>query len=207
MNTPTPTRMLQPAGVGVFNQVHTAKWATLTFAAGAIPTVTDFFQKAPSGDLTRDNYDQGGILVTSGKTFVIHALSIGLIAATASTFSDIDTFIQRCALMITTQNKEVGMFPLVLIPQGGGAFAGSSQLAVTPATAPGAQSSLGVSNGIQVRKLLQLKEPLMIQPQQSFKISILGTSQGAPAGFPAATLTGALDVRVALEGIESRPAA
>lgn len=206
MNTPTPTRMLQPAAVGVFNDIHTTKCATKTFAAAAIPALTDFFQSAPSGDLTRDNYDQGGILITSGKTFTLYALALAVIPSTAATFSDIDTFLQRCTLVLTSQNKEIGVFPLIHIPAGGGAYAASSQLAVTAAAAPGAQISLGVTNGLPIRKLLELKQPLIIQSQQSFKVSILGPNS-VPAGFPAATLAGALDVRIALEGIENRPAA
>jgi len=203
---PTPTRQFQPAGVGVFNQVHSSKWATKTFAAGAIPSTTDFFLSAPSGDLTRDNYDQGGILVTSGKTFTIYGLAVNFIEATASTFADIDTFINRCSVQITSQNKEIGLFPLVLIPSGGGTSALSGQVSVTSAASPGATSPLAVTNGIPVRKLLNLEVPLEIQSQQSFKVTILGPAS-VPAGFPAATLVGALDVRVVLEGIETRPAA
>jgi len=102
---------------------------------------------------------------------------------------------------IVTASKEFGVFPLLDLPQGGGVCALSGQVSVTAAASPGAFSANALTNGHPLRKKFALKNPLVIQANQSFYMELLGPTTTAQ------TLTGIMQVRLELEGVEVRPAA
>lgn len=198
----TPTRLFQPAGVGVMQQIHDFKYATRTLAAAAVPTSTNYFGAAPSSDLTQDRYDQSNTLVTSGKKFTIFQIGFHLWKATAdANIADLEKIIDNCAIRIVTGSKEFGVYPIIDLPAGGGMCIQGGNIAVTPAAAPGGVTSLGVINGHPLRKRLALKCPLEIQSNQAFFCELL-----APSGTAAITLTSATITRLELEGVEERPA-
>lgn len=200
-NPITPTRMFQGGGAGVMQDIHDFKFATRTIAAGVIPSSTNFFGAAPSSDPTIDRYDQSGTLVSSGKNFTIYQIGLVVIAGAAAVLTDLEKLINFCSLRIYSSAKEYGIFPLVNLPAGGGLSINSGQVSVTAAASPGALSTIGATNGHPLRKKFALKNPLMVQSNQAFYCEVLGpvtTTQ---------TLTGALILRLELEGVENRPAA
>ncbi len=199
--TPTPTRMFQPTGFGQNQDLHDMKWATRALAAGAIPATTNFFGAAPSSDLTVDRYEQPNTLVSSAKTYTIYGLFVQLFIGAAGTLSDLEKVINYTALQIITAQKEYGVFPVSLLPAGGGLLVQSGQIAVTPAATPGAQSPVGALNGTPDRRAcFKFANPLIIQANQGFACNLIGPTATAQ------TLTGIVNVRVVLDGVEQRTA-
>lgn len=198
---PTATRMFQPTGLGQNQKIHDMKWATRTIPAGVIPTTTNFFGAAPSPDPTVDRYEQGNTLVSSAKIFTIYGLFAQIYAGAAATLSDFEKLISFCAIRIVTAQKEYGVFPISLVPAGGGLLVQSGQIAVTPAATPGAQSPTAALNGQPGRNAaFTFANPLEIQANQPYYMELLG-----PTVNPQ-TLTGALVVRFVLDGVEQRTA-
>lgn len=198
---PTPTRIFQPASVGVMQSIHDVKYATRTIAAGVIPAQTNFFGAAPSADATVDRYDQGNTLVSSGKIFTIRQIGLVLIAGAAAVLTDFEKIINYCALRIVASSKEFGVIPVINLPAGGGLNALGGQVAVTPAASPGAFSVVGTGNGHPMRKRFALQCPLELQANQAFYCELI-----APTATTQ-TLAGAIICRLELEGVEQRPAA
>lgn len=200
----TPTRAFQPSGVGLLQQIHDFKFATRALAAAVMPNVTDFFSAPPVADPTQDRYDQGGTLVSSGKSFIIYAMSFEVFKLVDDVnVVDLVQIINKCFIRLTTAAKEFGTYPVKDLPAGGGLFAGSSQISLTPLAAVGSMNSttLGCLNGHPLRRKFAFKNPLEIQSNQQFKAELL-----APAGALAITLLSATTCRLELEGLESRPA-
>ena len=199
--SPTATRQYQNVGTGNSQNIHDMKWATRSLAAGAIPATTNFFGAAPSSDLTVDRYEQGNTLVSSAKIYTIYGVFVQVYAGAAAIFSDFEKLISYCALRIVTAQKEYGIFPVSLLPAGGGIFAQGGNISVTPAAAPGGLSVSALLNGQPGRNAcFTLANPLIIQANQSFYAELLGPTATAQ------TLTGALNVRVVLDGVEQRVA-
>lgn len=199
--SPTPTRMYQPTGIGQNQKIHDMKWATRTIAAGVIPTTTNFFGASPSSDPTVDRYEQGNTLVSSAKIFTIYGLFAQLLPGAAAVLADFEKIINFCAVRIVTAQKEYGVFPLSLLPAGGGLVIQSGQVAITPAAVPGAQSIVGALNGQPGRNAaFTFANPLEIQANQPYYMELIGPTATAQ------TLTGAIQVRFVLDGVEQRTA-
>jgi hypothetical protein len=199
------TRQFQPMGLGNVQTIHDIRWATRAFAAGVIAATTNFFGAAPNPDLSVDRYESGNNLVGSGNIYTIYQIGVQLQAGAAATFADLESIINLCSIRLVTNSKEYGVFPIYMLPQGGGIFA-PSQVAVTPAAAPGgAAATPGLQNGVPDRRaMFRLAVPLDIQANQSFYAEML-----APSGagiVPAVTLTGAVRVRLLLDGQLQRTA-
>lgn len=200
--SPTATRQFQNVGIGNNQKIHDMKWATRSLAAGVIPTTLNFFGAAPSSDLTVDRYEQGNTLVSSAKTYTIYGLFLQVFAGAAAVLGDFEKLIQFTAIRLVTAQKEYGIFPTSLIPAGGGLYVQGGNISVTPAAAPGGLSVAGLQNGHPGRNAaFTLANPLIIQANQSFYAELLG-----PTTTPQ-TLTGALIIRLVLDGIEQRAAA
>lgn len=198
---PTPTRMYQPTGIGQNQIIHDMKWATRTIAAGVIPTTTNFFGAAPSSDLTVDRYEQPNTLVSSAKIYTIYGMFVQVYAGAAAVLQDLEKLCSWTAIRLVTAQKEYGIFPVSLLPAGGGLTVQSGQIAVTPAAPPGGQSVTAALNGTPARNAaFTFANPLIIQANQSFYTELLG-----PTVTPQ-TLTGAVIVRVVLDGVEQRAA-
>lgn len=197
----TPTRVYQPAGVGLLQTIHDFKFATRTLAAAAVPAVTNFFGAAPNADPTLDRYDQSGTLVSSGKKFTIFQMALHIWKNTVDVnLGDFQLLIDNCFIRLVTNSKEFGLYPVVSLPVGGGLCIQSGQVAVTPVAAPGAFSTLGATNGHPLRKRFALKHPLEVQSNQSFYAELV-----APQATPI-TMTSITRLRLELEGVEERTA-
>ncbi len=195
----TKTRAFQPTGIGDFQDIHDMKWATRTIAAGVIPTTNNFFSAAPSADPTVDRYEQGNTLVTSGKIYTIFGLFLQVYGGAGALLSDLEKLVSWCTLRIVTASKEFGMFPVSMVPAGGGIYVQGGNIAVTPAAAPGGQSITGSLNGMPGRNAcLTLANPLEIQANQNFYCELIGPT------VTAQTLAGAVICRIILDGVESR---
>lgn len=202
----TPTRAFQPSGIGLDQAIHDTRYATLSIAAGAIPAVTRFFSGAPSSDPCSDRYEQGNTLFSSGNEFTIVGIGAQLASTAASCLTDMEMLIDYCALRLVTAQKEYGVFPLYMLPQGGGLQAFGGQVAVTPAAAPGGLSFVGATNGMPTRSaMFTLACPLIIQANQAFYAELLGPS--GSGAFAVQTLTAAVKVRIVLDGVVKRTAA
>ena len=198
---PTPTRMFQPTGIGQNQRIHDMKWATRTIAAGVIPTTTNFFGSAPSSDPTVDRYEQGNTLVSSAKIYTIYGLFVQIYAGAAAVLTDFEKLISFCCCRIVTAQKEYGVFPISLLPAGGGLLVQSGQVAVTPAATPGALSIIAALNGQPGRNAaFTFANPLEIQANQPYYMELVGPTATTQ------TLTGALQVRFVLDGVEQRTA-
>lgn len=202
----TPTRAFDPTGVGTFQAIHDTKFATRSIAAGVMPLTTNFFSAPASADPTVDRYEQGNTLVSSAKTFTIFGIGVQLMIGAAGVLTDLDQVSKYCALRIVTAQKEYGVIPLYMLPQGGGLAIQSNQVSVTPVAAPGAFSTVGVTHGMPARQsMFNLAFPLEIQANQMFYCEVL-----APSGLgilAALTNAGAVQIRVVLDGVEKRTAA
>lgn len=200
------TRVFAPQGVGLLQKIHYMRWATRAFAAGAVPAITNFFGAAPNADFNVDLYEQGNALVGSGSNFTINQIGIQIQPGAAMTFADIESVINLCSLRIITASKEYGIFPFYMMPAGGGISAMSGQVSVTAAAAPGgAGGTPGLTNGVPDRRaMFALAEPLTIQANQGFYCEMLAPTGGGVV--PLITLTGALRVRVVLDGELDRSA-
>lgn len=199
--TPTPTRMYAPQGIGMNQEIHDIKYATRTIAAGVIPTTTNFFGAAPSADMTVDRYEQGNTIVSSGKQFTIYGIAAQVFAGAAAILTDLEKLINFTCIRIVTAQKEFGVYPTLMLPAMGGLSLQSGQVAVTPAAAPGGLSVVGAVNGMPDRRAgFNLAFPLVIGANQGFYCELIGpvtTTQ---------TLTGAVIVRLVLDGVEQRVA-
>lgn len=199
--SPTPTRQFQPTGIGNNQRIHDMKWASRTIAAGVIPSTTNFFGAAPSADMTVDRYEQPNTLVSSAKTYTIYGIFCQVLLGAAGILTDLEKVINFTALRIVTAQKEYGCFATSLLPAGGGLAIQSGQVAVTPAASPGALSAIGALNGMPAKNIgFTFANPLIIQANQSFYAELLGPT------VTTQTLTGAVQVRVILDGVEDRTA-
>jgi len=199
------TRQYTPGGVGNMQSLHDFRFSSRLFTAVAFPTLTVFFNTAPSPDFTVDRYSAQNNLIDSGQKWVIHQLGVvvfpTLPAPPTATATDLINILNLCAVRFQISSKEYGLFPLIDLPAGGGPNLGGSQVAVTAAAAPGATSPYGITNGAPQRLKLALCQPLEIQGNQAFYMELLGPSV---SGF---TLTGPVTIRIELEGEWFRPAA
>lgn len=201
MNYGTPTRAYSPGGVGLNQAIHDMKWATRALAAAAIPATTNFFGAAPSADLTVDRYEQGNTLVSSAKIYTIFGMFVQLTAGAGAVLTDFEKILNFTAVRIVTAQKEYGVYPTLNLPAGGGLAIQSGQVAVTPAASPGALSTVGAINGMPARNVgFNFAQPLIIQANQSFYMELLG-----PTVTPQ-TLTGIVNIRIVLDGVEQRTA-
>ena len=200
------TRVFSPSGVGLQQKIHYMRWATRAFAAGVVPVVTNFFSAAPNADFNVDLYEQGNALVGSGSNFTISQIGVQVVGGAAATFADFESVINGCSLRIITASKEYGIFPFFMMPQGGGIGAASGQVSVTAAAAPGgAGGTPGLLNGVADRRaMFALAYPLTIQANQGFYCEMLAPTGGGVV--PQITLTGALRIRVVLDGELDRSA-
>lgn len=197
--SPTPTRQFQPTGLGVNQVIHDMKWATRSLAAGVIPTATNFFGASPSSDVTVDRYEQPNTLVSSAKIYTIYGLFVQLYAGAAAVLGDFEKVISYCCVRLVTAQKEYGVFPVSLLPAGGGVFVQGGNISVTPAATPGGLSVSGLLNGQPGRNAaFTFANPLIIQANQSFYAELLGPTATTQ------TLTGAINVRIILDGVEQR---
>lgn len=175
--------------------ISECKYDTLTLAAAAIPAQTQFFA-TPSADLARKNFEGPGMLVTSGKFFLLQ--SIGAVItqiAAAATGQNLVDLVNNCALRLQVDQKVMGTFPLHVLTGFGGAYL-PSQVAVTAAAAPaGAVSNFGVTNGVPMNQPFRIK-PQLIEGQKAFAAFLIG-----PTGT-AITLAGAVDLKICLAGIQ-----
>jgi len=200
------TRQYQATGVINAQAIHDTKYATRSIPAGVIPSTVNFFGAAPSADPTSDRYEQGNTLVSSGKIFTIFSIAAQVAAGAGAVMADFESIINTCSLRIVTSQKEYGVFPLLMMPAGGGAAYQSGQVAVTPAAVPGNLSVIGVLNGMPTQSAtFALARALEIQANQSFYMELLGPVAAGVWG--AQTLTGAIRVRLILNGVEERAAA
>ena len=201
------TRQFNPQGIGNLQTIHDIRWATRAFAAGVIGGVTNFFSAAPNADVNVDRYEQGNSLVGSAADFEIHQIGVQLQGGAAATFADFELVINGCSVRIITASKEYGVFPVYMLAAGGGIGANSGQVAVTAAAAPGgAGGTPGLTNGNPDRRaMFKLCAPLTIQANQSFYAELLAPTGGGIV--PAITLTGALRIRIVLDGKLTRAAA
>ena len=188
---------LPAAGQMAYQRIHDVKYNTKSLAAGALPSVLDFFSAAPSSDPSQDSYEAAGNLVVGQKVFQVMALSCVLIAGAGATLQDLETVLNNCVVEFTTSNKMIGRIPLNRIPAAGGLCALSGQVSLTagaPATTP-----IGATNGMPWNKALMMVIPLDIPGNQQFQARLYGNT--------AKTLTGIVGIRLQLEGVEIRPGA
>jgi hypothetical protein len=199
------TRQYTPGGVGNMQSIHDFRFSTRNFAAAVFPSLTVFFNTAPSPDFTVDRYSAQNNLVDSGQKWLIHQVSVAIFPQApyppTATLQDMVNVINLCAIRFQISSKEYGLFPLLDLPAGGGPNVSGSQVAITAAAAPGATSPYGITNGVAQRLKLALCQPLEIQGNQAFYMELLGPSATT------FTLTGPVTLRVELEGEWFRPAA
>ena len=174
---------------GLFQIVSDTKWATKSFAIGVVASQTDFFLAGASADPTIDNYDAGGQLVTSDKSFVIQALASNIIS---TSIADVDAFIQKGIVILTCQQKEVGRFRLRHLNAAGGTFVAGAQVA--------AASSVGVISGNPGMDPWTVGD-ILVSPNMGFKVTLC-----MPQGALAYTAIAATTVELDLIGYEARPA-
>jgi hypothetical protein len=187
-NTGHPATRLSGSGQPV-QIISDTKWCSRTIAIGVAPVATDFFNAAAVADRTVDNFDAPNQLVTSGKRFMIQAISVNV---TSTSIADVNAFIQQGVLVLTCQGKEIGAFRLRNLNAGGGTFVAGAQVA--------AASSVGVTNGVPSSDVFRISD-LLIETNQTFRATLL-----MPAIAPY-TCIAATTVEVDLQGYEIRPAA
>jgi len=206
VGVPQRTRQAQNIGVMSGQSLHDFKWATRQFAVGAIPAVTNFFGAAPSSDQTQDRYEQGNTLVSSMKKYTIFSMGCQLIPGAGAVLRDLEIFTLFTAVRIVTAQKEYGLFPFHVLAAGGGLAIQSGQVAVTPAAAPGGQSTVAATNGMPTNEsMFSLAIPLEIQANQAFYCELIAPAAGGL--FGAQTLTGIVNVKLFLSGVEDRASA
>lgn len=174
--------------------ISETKYDTLTLAAAVVPN-TQFFANQ-TADLAIKNFDGNGILVNSGKLFLIQTLGVVVSAiAAATTAQNIADVINLCSLRLQVDSKIMGTFPLHQLTGFGGAYL-PSQVAVTAAAAPaGAVSNFGITNGVPQSQPFRLN-PMLIEGQKAFAAFLI-----APTGT-AITLAGTLGLKVCLGGLQ-----
>ena len=174
--------------------ISETKYDTINLAAAAVVR-TDFFQ-TPSADLAIKNFEGPGILVTSGKLFLVQTIGVVIASiAAAATAQNLMDLIMLCSLRITNDQKIMGTFPLHQLTGFGGAYL-PSQVAVTPAAAPaGAVSNFGVTNGMPHNQPFRVR-PMLVEGQKPFTVSLI-----APTGT-AITLAGIVGLKVCLGGLQ-----
>jgi hypothetical protein len=175
--------------------ISETKYDTLTLAAVAIPSQTQFFA-TPSADLALKNFEGPGQLITSGKLFLIQNIGVAIAQiAAATTAQNLFDLIMRCSLRLQVDQKVMGTFPIHQLSGFGGPFL-PSQVAVTAAAAPaGAVSNFGITNGVPQNQPFRVR-PMLIEGQKSFAAYLV-----APTGT-AITLAGAVDVKVLVHGVQ-----
>lgn len=175
--------------------ISETKYDTLTLAAAAIPSSTQFFA-TPSSDIAIKNFDGPNMLVSSGKHFLAQTLAvkIGSIGA-ATTGANIFDFINRCALRLQVDQKIMGTFAIHQLTGAGGIFA-PSQVAPTVAVNPvGGVAASALENGVPQNQPFRIR-PLLIEGQKSFAAYLIG-----PTGAPI-TLAGTLEIKVLIGGLQ-----
>lgn len=190
---------LPAAGVPAYQRVHDVKYNTKSLAAGALPAVLDFFSGAPNSNAAIDSYEAASNLVVGNKVFQAMALSAVITAGAGSTLADLEAVINSGVVEFTTANKMVGRIPLNRIPAAGGLAALSGQVTSAPGAGATLTATPGLTNGIPWNKPLMLAVPLDIPGNQQFLARIYFDSSKV--------LTGAVNVRLQLEGVEVRPGA
>lgn len=175
--------------------VSETKYDTLTFAAAAVPSSTQYFS-SPSSDVAIKNFEGPGTLVLSGKLFLIQTIAIKIMSiAAATTAQNIVDFINRTALRIQIDQKVMGTFCTHQLTGAGGVFT-SSQAGVTPGAAPvGALMTGGLENGTPQNQPFRIK-PLLVEGQKQFSAFLIG-----PTGT-ALTLAGTLEIKVLVGGLQ-----
>jgi hypothetical protein len=206
VGTPQQTRQAQNVGLVNGQSIHDFKFATRQLAAGVVPAITNFFGAAPSSDGTVDRYEQGNTLVSSMKQFTIYSMGVQLLGGAGAVLTDFEKLINFTGIRLITAQKEYGYFPLHILSAGGGLAIQSGQVAVTPAASPGALSTIGATNGMPSNEaMFALAIPLIIQANQSFYAELVGGTAAGLLGTQ--TLTGVMNLRVLLSGIEDRAGA
>lgn len=178
--------------------ISETKYDTLTLAAAAVPSSTQFFA-SPSADLAIKNFEGPGQLVLSGKLFLIQTIGFQITAiAAATTAQNIADVINNCAIRFQVDQKVMGTFPLMQLTGFGGAYV-PSQVGVTAAAAPaGAVANFGITNGVPQNQPFRVR-PMLIEGQKSFAAYLIG-----PTGT-AITLAGTLGVKLMLGGLQFQP--
>lgn len=186
-----PAQQAMLAGKQVISET---KYDTLTLAAAVVPT-TQFFANQ-TADLGIKNFDGNGILVNSGKLFLIQTVGVVITAiAAATTGQNIVDVINQCALRIQVDSKIMGTFPLHQLTGFGGAYL-PSQVAVTAAAAPaGAVSNFGITNGVPQSQPFRIN-PMLIEGQKAFAAFLVAPTTTA------ITLAGTLGLKVCLGGLQ-----
>jgi hypothetical protein len=170
------------------------KYDTIALAAAVLPT-TQFFANQ-TADLAVKNFDGNGILVNSGKYFLIQTIGAVISSiAPAVTAQNIVDVINLCSVRLQVDNKIMGTFPLHQLTGFGGAYL-PSQVAVTAAAAPaGAASNFGITNGVPHSQPFRVN-PMLIEPQKAFAMFLV-----APTTTPI-TLAGILGLKFCLGGLQ-----
>ena len=187
---PAQTQMLQGK-----QAVSETKYDTLTLAAAVLPNQTQFFANQ-NADLAIKNFDGNGILVNSGKLFLIQTLGLIITGISAAvTGQNIVDLINRCCVRLQIDQKVMGTFPVHQLTGFGGAYL-PSQVGVTVAVAPpGAVANFGITNGVPQSQPFRIS-PMLIEGQKAFAAFLIG-----PTGT-AITLAGTLEVKIALGGVQ-----
>lgn len=178
--------------------ISETKYDTLTLAAAAIPSTTQFFA-TPSSDVARKNFEGPSQLITSGKLFLVQTIGVVISQiAAAATAQNLLDLINNCAVRLQVDQKIMGTFPLHQLTGFGGAHL-SSQVAVTAAAAPaGAAANFGITNGMPQNQPFRLR-PMLIEGQKNFAAYLIG-----PTGT-VITLAGAVDLKLCVGGLQFQP--
>lgn len=192
---------LDPAQAGLLvgkQSISEVKYDTISFAAAAVPSSTQFFA-SPSSDLAIKNFEGPGQLVLSGKLFLIQSLAVKIVDISAAlTAQNIVDFINKTAIRLQVDQKICGTFPLHMLTGAGGPYL-PSQVAVTSAVAPaGAVSNFGVENGVPQNQPFRVR-PLLVEGQKSLAAYLIG-----PTGTPI-VLAGTLSIKVIVNGLQFQP--
>ena len=178
--------------------ISETKYDTLTLAAAAIPSTTQFFA-TPSSDVARKNFEGPSQIVTSGKLFLVQTIGVVISQiAAAATAQNLLDLINNCAVRLQVDQKIMGTFPLHQLTGFGGAFL-AGQTAVTAAAAPaGATANFGITNGVPQNQPFRLR-PMLIEGQKNFAAYLIG-----PTGT-VITLAGAVDLKLCVGGLQFQP--
>ena len=178
--------------------ISETKYDTLTLAAAAIPSTTQFFA-TPSSDVAHKNFEGPSQLITSGKLFLVQTIGVVISQiAAAATAQNLLDLINNCAVRLQVDQKIMGTFPLHQLTGFGGAFL-AGQTAVTAAAAPaGATANFGITNGVPQNQPFRLR-PMLIEGQKNFAAYLIG-----PTGT-VITLAGAVDLKLCVGGLQFQP--
>ena len=186
---------LQAQAIAGKQAISETKYDTLTFAAAVVPASTQFFA-TPSSDLGIKNFDGPGILVQSGKLFLLQTIAVKIMSiAAATTAQNIIDFFNRSALRLQVDQKIMGTFALHQLTGAGGVYSPSQGSATAAAAPVGAMMTTGLENGIPQNQPFRVK-PMLIEGQKNFAAYLIG-----PTGTQI-TLAGTLEIKVLLGGLQ-----